>query len=311
MARDLPIKRLAEHQHGVVSNDQARALGVASHALLLLGGGSQWERVNPRVLRVVGARRSTRQLLMAAVLDAGVGAVASHETAAALWRLPGSTFARIHVTRGGRRSSRDLPLAILHRPTALLPHHITTVDGIPCTSVARTIFDLAGSGTRQARVEHLVNQVTKRSPGTLAALHQVLAELSQRGRPGITTMRAVLEGRPVGVRLPESALEARFERLLHEAGQRPLERQIDLGGHEWLGRVDFLDRELRLVVEVDSELHHTSPEDLARDAARDAGLLAAGFRGITRVGEESIWHRPWEAVHQVAAARTALLRTAA
>lgn len=124
-------------------------------------------------------------------------------------------------------------------------------------------------------------------------------------------MRSVLAERPVGIRLPESGLEARFERLLRDAGQRPLDRQVDLGGHEWLGRVDFLDRAALLVVEVDSELHHTSPEDAARDAARDRSLLAAGFREVLRISEESIWHRPWKAVHEVAAARARLARSAA
>lgn len=311
MSKDLPIRRLAEQQHGVVATAQAHACGVDARALVRQGGGAQWERLTPRVIRVVGARRSTRQEVMAAVLDAGRGAVSSHETAAALWRLPGASFERLHVTRGGRRSSRELALATLHRPHALLPHHVTTVDGIPCTSVARTIFDLAGTGTGHLRIENVVNQVTKRSPGTLVTLHQLLAELAQRGRPGITTMRAVLDERPVGIRLPESGLEARFERVLKDAGQRPLERQVDLGGHEWLARVDYLDRELLLLAEVDSELHHTSPEDRARDQARDEALLAAGFRMVVRVSEEAIWHRPWEVVHQIAMARAELRRVAA
>ncbi len=106
-------------------------------------------------------------------------------------------------------------------------------------------------------------------------------------------------------------MEARFERVLRDAGQRPLERQVDLGGHGWLGRVDYLDRALLLLVEVDSELHHTSPEDCARDQARDHALLEAGFRKVVRIGEESIWLRPWEAVHQIVTARAELGRRAA
>ncbi|HEX2701508.1 MAG TPA: hypothetical protein VHM89_15010, partial [Acidimicrobiales bacterium] len=43
---------------------------------------------------------------------------------------------------------------------------------------------------------------------------------------------------------PASGLEARFARLLAEAGGAPLEAQVDVGGHEWVGRVDFLDRSL-------------------------------------------------------------------
>ena len=57
-------------------------------------------------------------------------------------------------------------------------------------------------------------------------------------------MGALLLKRPVGYRPPESGLEARFMQILADAGEPPLERQVDLGGHDWIGRVDFLDRAL-------------------------------------------------------------------
>jgi very-short-patch-repair endonuclease len=156
----------------------------------------------------------------------------------------------------------------------------------------------------------LVNSVANKSPGTLTALHQTLDELARRGRPGIVVMRAILAERPPGSRLPQSGLERRFEHILLDAGEPPLERQVDVGGHEWLGRVDFLDRPLLLIVEVDSILHHTSPFDRARDAARDEALVAAGYRRALRVPEEHIWYEPRLALHAVRTARRDLARAA-
>jgi len=134
-------------------------------------------------------------------------------------------------------------------------------------------------------------------------LHALLAELGGPGRNGVAAMRAALAGRPPGYVATASGLEARFARLLAEAGEAPLQRQVDLGGHAWIGRVDFVDRRLGIVVEVDSDVHHTSPLDRAHDRRRDDRLRAAGWSAVVRVTEDEIWRRPAEAVARVRDAR--------
>ena len=131
----------------------------------------------------------------------------------------------------------------------------------------------------------------------------MLDELGARGRNGIGAMREILRERPVGYVAPASGLQARFRRVLAEAGERPLDRQVDLGGSEWIGRVDFVDRAARVLVEIDSAVHHSSKLDRARDTERDAALLAAGWRVVVRVSEEQVWYRPSEAVDAVRRAR--------
>jgi very-short-patch-repair endonuclease len=115
-------------------------------------------------------------------------------------------------------------------------------------------------------------------------------------------MRQILDELPVGSKVPASGLEARFEEICRNAGIRELERQLDTGGHSWLGRVDYVIRRLKLIIEVDSRLYHTSPLDVANDEARDKAMLAAGWRMVLRVAEEDIWRRPWFVVEQVLAA---------
>lgn len=183
----------------------------------------------------------------------------------------------------------------------LLPHHVTEVRGIPIATLPRTLFDIAPL-VHEDRLDAIIDRLIAKSPGVLEGLRSMLPELAQRGRPGIAVMRRQLAKRPVGYVPVASGLERRFEKLAKEAGVRQLRRQVDVGGHEWIGRVDFVD-DLTLLYEVDSILHHTTPGDVARDAARDRALKAAGFADVVRVPEEDIWYHPGRAVARVRAAR--------
>jgi very-short-patch-repair endonuclease len=95
-------------------------------------------------------------------------------------------------------------------------------------------------------------------------------------------------------------MEARLHAVAREAGVHSLVRQRDVGGDEWIGRVDFLDPEKRLVVEVDSDLHHGSMLDAAADARRDAALIDAGYT-VVRIKEHDVWHRADEVIRRLLA----------
>lgn len=295
------LRKLAEHQHGVISRVQGRELGVSVRNGI---ERADWERVSPRVIRLVGAPRTPHTAVMAAVLDAGIGAVASHHTAAALWGLTGFDLTRPQVTQPYGADKYRPTLGRLHRTRLLPAHHVTTVDGIPVTTVVRTIFDLAAV-LHPARTERVLDSALAVSPALLPALHRMLPELAERGRTGIRLMRELLAERPMGFVAPESGLEARLIHLLDEAGIAT-RRQVDLGGDGWIGRVDLLVVGTNLVIEADSARFHTSRLDRERDARRDAVLRAAGYE-VLRVTEEDVWHRPSEVVQRL---RVALRRSA-
>jgi very-short-patch-repair endonuclease len=303
---ELKVLAMAGLQHGLVANRQIRELGGDRHLTIRRVRQGRWEQVTSRVIRIAGTPRTAEQHLMAALLHAGPVALASHESAAWLWQLPG--FAASDVVTRPRSNGGRVELG--HRPKLLLPHHRTEVRGIPCTTLPRTIYDIAGV-LPPGRTASLVALVVKRSPAMLPALHQMLPELAQRGRPGIAVMRQILQANPVGTKMPESGNEARFEQICRNAGIVGLERQVDLGGHSWLGRVDYLLRRLRLVIEVDSALHHESDADKARDEVRDEAMLAAGIRKVLRIKAEDLWPRPWLVVQQVREAIAELERMAA
>ena len=215
-------------QQGLVGRDELRAVGASRQAVANRLRSPDWEEVTRRVLRLVGTAASGEQRAMAAVLDAGGGAVVSHGAAAALWGLPGFDLGAIHVSRRRGASGRTTALATLHHPGLLPPAHCGSRHGIPTTGLARTVVDLAAT-EHPARVE-LAAHAAVRLGVPWSALGQVLDEVGARGHPGTAAARSVLEAgsgrRPLG-----SGLEGRFLRLLPSAGLPEPRRQVDVGAN--------------------------------------------------------------------------------
>jgi very-short-patch-repair endonuclease len=302
---DSDMRRLAERQHGVIGRDQ---LSAPSKLLRVRVARGEWDLPTPRVLRLVGSPTTHAQTLMIAVLDGGRGTFISCAAAGSLWRLPSFDGSIVETSRQRGTSGRGPAIGTLHLPRYLPEHHTTMLSGIPVTSLARTIFDVAPR-LHPKRLERVVDNVVAKSPGMLRALHTMLAELAEHGRDGIVAMREVLEERPNGYIAPASGLEARFRGILIEAGEAPFDRQVDLGRHEWIGRVDFVDLDLGLIVEIDSALHHTSRLDQLHDEARDEALLAAGWRRVLRIRDVEVWGNPSKVVRKVRQARAELRLT--
>jgi len=289
-----------------VSRAQARVMGATRKALAARSASPDWERVSPRVLRLSGSVRTFEQLCMAAALDAGPRAVVSHVSAARLWRLPGFIEDEVHVSRPRGGTRQPCQLGVAHEPRTLPPSHVTARDGVPLTTMARTLFDLAGS-VHPARLERALDNALARRLTTATALRRATQDLAEHGRPGSTLMRTLLAERGTDYIAPESGLEARFLWLLRSNGLSEPDRQADVGGDRWVGRVDFAFPGRRLLVEIDSALHHGSKLDREADRRRDIDLAAAGYR-VLRITDDQVWFRPQEAVAMV---RNALITSAA
>jgi very-short-patch-repair endonuclease len=135
----------------------------------------------------------------------------------------------------------------------------------------------------------------------------MLAETGRRGRPGTALTRQLLAVRTVDYVPPASALEALVVAVLEAYGIEQPERQDRVGGTTApIGRVDFVFRTARLVVEADSRRHHSSWLDVEADHRRDLLLAAAGWT-IVRVN----WHQLVEEPELFIAAVRAHLRRAA
>ena len=145
-ARERAIADLAASQHGVVTRRQLVDGGLSRHAIdnRLRAG-----RLHPlhRGVYLLGHAVATRHAReMAAVLACGRGAVLSHRSAAYLWRLaplPGPSPEHGDVTVAARDPGRKAGVRV-HRARALVRRDVRTCDGVPVTTPARTLLDLAG-----------------------------------------------------------------------------------------------------------------------------------------------------------------------
>ena len=295
---DRYITGLAETQYALVSNRQLRDAGYSRDTIWEWRRAGVLENMTEGVYRIPGSPRSWEQRLCAMVLASGPVAAASHRSAAALLGIPG--FERrgpVEVITPRPRHHRERQ-ALVHRWRVLPEEHLTVIDGIACTRVPRTLVDLAGV-LHPSRLERAVDNCLAMRIVTVGSLRAVFDDLAQRGRKGIGTMRRILDERAENFVPVESELEARFLWLLRTAGLPEPVRQLDIGDSAaWIGRVDFAYPSARLVIELDSDRHHSSKLDRDADNLRDARLTRAGWR-IVRIRWDDVVGGPDQVVTRI------------
>jgi hypothetical protein len=232
---------------------------------------------------------------MAAVLAYGPDAVLSHRSAAAHWGLRRETRATIDVSLP-RQSACFRPLITAHACTTLRPEDVTAHDGVPCTTVARTLLDLAEVVDRR-EVERAVEQAEVLRVFDGRAVDAVLARAA--GRRGAGVLRAVLdEFDDCG--LTANEFEERFLALCLDAGiARP---EVNRWGalHDQEIKVDFLWQAERLIVETDSRTFHATRYAFERDRRRDQDLLLAGYQ-VVRFTWRQVTRDPEHVAHTIRA----------
>src|SRR5690606_421835 len=142
--RERIIAELAASQRGVVTTSQLRAAGFDHPAITRRLRAGRLHRLHRGVYLAGHPVAPDGAAELAAVLACGTGSAVSHHTSARLWRLPAfqEWTGPIHVSVPGR-DVRHRPGIVVHRVRALAPCDVRQVDGIPATSPARTLLDLA------------------------------------------------------------------------------------------------------------------------------------------------------------------------
>jgi hypothetical protein len=280
------VARLAARQHGLVTRAQLRKLGLSRGSIdhrLRTGG---LHRVHTGVYALAYRSQTPHARMMAAVLACGPGAALSHRSAAELWGFGPPWRGAVEVTVPAQRRP---PGVIVHR-SLTLASHVATHHGIPVTTVARTLIDLAGA-LDDARLGRAINDAHIKR---LVQLEE-LAELAARCRGRASARVSDLLGQNAPTR---SVLEDRFLAFVDRHGLPRPEVNERVAGHE----VDALWREQRLIVELDGRTFHDGPAAFERDRERDAQLVAAGHR-VLRI----TWRRLTDEPDREAARLRALL----
>lgn len=282
---DRRIAEIAARQHGVVGRGQLLALGLREDAIDGRLRRGSLHRVHAGVYAV--GHDDLRQLgrWMAAVLASGAAAVLSHRSAAALWGVR-PVGAMIEVT--APRKTRST--ASIRRHRSLLPaDEITTYEGVPVTTVPRTIFDLAATEAAHVPEAALREAEYLRLDDRLS-----LPRLLERYpcRAGSRTIRACLARRRETVGHSRSWLEEVFLPFLdeHRLVRPPrINAWVQVGERRF--QVDCLWPQIKAIVELDGFASHGTRSAFGEDRARDRRLRTAGYT-VTRVAPEQIRDEP-------------------
>jgi very-short-patch-repair endonuclease len=275
-AMEQRLAQLADSQHGVISRDQMRKIGAGDGAIDHAVAIGRLHRVFRSVYALGHPHIGERGRLRAATLACGDDAVISHRSAAALLGLLDKGPVVIDVIASGAHG-RKIDGIRFHRVRPPRPEETGTVAGIPCTSPARTLVDLAGT----------VGERTLRSCFERAAQRRLLdipaIEASvDPGRRGVRSLRVLIDhwrrAAPIARRgRLKSPLEAKVLPLLLQRDlptpllNAPVE--ISKGRIE----VDFLWPKQQFAVEADSRDFHSTPVAFERDRWRDRELMRAGY----------------------------------
>lgn len=284
---------LANRQHGVVTRAQLRSLGVGD------GSVSWWVRTGRlhrihRGVYAVGHRTLTDEgRWLAAVLACGPGAVLSHRAAAALWGIrPVPRRAEVTAPRTRSGGARDI---VVHRARSVAAGDTARRRGVPATTLARTLVDLADVLTEAelARAIHAAEVTHALTAEDLAG-----AAARGRGRRGAGRLARAIGAGPDRTR---SELERRFVALCDEHGLARPEVNATVAGLE----VDFAWRDERVVAETDGWAFHRTRRSFERDRERDHVLRRAGYETLRFTHRQVV-----ETPETVAATLRAALRPA-
>jgi predicted transcriptional regulator of viral defense system len=266
---DREIAELAARQRGVVAYWQLAAMGFGRGTIEHRIRAGRLIPVRFGVYAVGHAALTWHGRCMAAVLSYGPRAVLSHRAAVALHELRPSSSPIIEVTvpERGRRPRAGIRL---HRVRRLHPDDVTLLDGMPVTSLARTLLDFA-EVARTWELERAIEEAERRGLFDLEEIERAMER--GRGRRGLKALRAVLADftapPPTRNDFERDALE-----MCKEIGLGAPGVNVQVEGFE----VDCFWPDLRLVVELDSRTHHERRSAFESDRIRDAELQLAGYR---------------------------------
>src|SRR4051812_10223514 len=281
---DVPLARLATKQHGVVAVWQLHRLGLTTDGVAKRMQAGRLHRIHRGVYAVGHRMLTTHGHWMAAVLACGEGAVLSCRDSAELWglrRRSGRSYVDVTTPRRGGRTRRGIRV---HSGANLHPDDVTTHDGIPCTTVARTLLDLAEVVDRNG-LQRAVERAEALRLFDLAAITALLARSNgRRGAPALRSAIARYEDTVTRSELEDAVLAICADAHL----PRP---KVNAWLPELNVEVDFMWPDHRLIVETDGHEHHGTRMAIERDHRRDRRLRALGWL-VERFTWREITHEP-------------------
>jgi hypothetical protein len=280
------VAELAASQHRAFTRNQAAALDF-DYRRIATGKRAGWlaEPVSG-VLTIAGSKPTWQQRLMVVVLATGGHGVASHRAAARLHKLdgfdyPGMAVVEASVTRAFRH---QFPDAVIHHITPLDPCDVTTVDGIACTTIPRTLADLGSVIRDRRRVGRALTDVRRRHFDVLA-LRATAERLHRPGQAGTGTLLRLLDTIPFEGQVPATWFEELLSLCLADPTLPEIVLQCPIRNEDGrvVARADIGMPEIRLGLEAHSRRFHWGPIFQPLDEDRDIAAALCGWE-LTYVG---------------------------
>jgi hypothetical protein len=290
MTRDGEVVRRAATQHGVLHRLDLVDLGVSSKVRRRLLEEGLLERIGGTVYRVAGVDAGWHGRLAVAVVAARDPVRVSGRAAGALWAFPNLAPGVVEITRPRELGRLRMDGVIVHRTRYWQDDHVTERNGLPVTTPARTLLDLA-SVLRPHHLDLCLEDAARRDLVNLADFHAELEIWRTSGRPGVQSSEDSVF-RHVGIPRADSFLEARFLTVLAQHGIPLPETQVDLDLDGIHHRVDTLWRAERLIVELDGHATHSTRTAHNADADRAGRLVAAGYRVVSFTHDHVVRNPP-------------------
>lgn len=269
VAVETRIAQIAAAQNGVVTRGQLLAAGLSASAIQRRTAAGRFSTLHRGVYGTTSFLPSDARLT-AAFLACGAGSVISHRSAAELWEILPSTTGEVDVALPGA-THRCLHGIRIHR-VRLGPAEATTRRGIPTTTPARTLVDIAARVDRET-LERAVAAAERERLVTRSELTALVER--HRGRPGITTVRGLVE-KITGPNLTRSEAERRFLSLIRRARLPAPHTNVRVEEFE----IDFFWPDHDLAVEVDGYRYHGSRVRFEADRQRATRLASLGIHVV-------------------------------
>ncbi|MFN8051881.1 MAG: hypothetical protein U0Q22_10615 [Acidimicrobiales bacterium] len=262
----------AGRQHGLITAAQLSMHGFSPKRIRHLAGRGFLIRATDGVYRVAGAPVTWRQRVMTATLAGGESALASHRCATGVWRCEGARPGVIEIVSDRHFRCQHLDV-LAHESRDLPVADRWVVDGIPVTSIERTLIDV-GRYLPPAMVGAYLDHAVRAGRTTYERFERRTQELARRGRPGIATARQVLTARGFG---DGWGFERAMRTAMREAGlpAPTREHRVRVGKQSYF--IDFMYPEALLGIECDSKEWHTLPYQIDSDLARQNDILGEGI----------------------------------
>lgn len=271
---DVAVALFAQQQLGNFSVRQAKVAGADDALIWRRRRSGRWLGRAPAVLALPGYPPSDRSDLWVALLDAGLQAMGSHNTGAALQGLDGFHFRPLSIlVRHGSHHRNGL--AVVHQ-TRRLPTPVLR-QGIPTTPLIRVLLDVAES-TLPVRLGRAIDQSVVEFGTSLDAIHRGWEWMHATRRRGAANLGVALEGRSHGHIPTRSELERLLDAIIATLPCPPPRREVNLPTHPIEPhRVDRIFDVRPLIVEGDGRLWHARLKAMDDDKRRDRRALRLGY----------------------------------